>query len=185
MLSHVLVVGPKKDPKIQRALQHPRFDVHFTNEPENALKLLLTLTAAVIVLDLLVPGLDVWKLISRILKVAGKRGSHPPAVILLTDQVTSWQAADLGRVRTSDREHLRETFSEAVKGLEESPTDGSLERDTSWDAALAQVKARGDKRFKSEQARMRRLGILDERGEPTSKEWPADMTPGSKTDVAT
>jgi hypothetical protein len=32
---------------------------------------------------------------------------------------------------------------------------------------------------------MRKIGILDEKGLPTSKEWPADMRPGSTTDVAT
>lgn len=61
----------------------------------------------------------------------------------------------------------------------------NLAHDATWTAVLNQVKARGDERFRAEQDRMRELGILNEKGQPTSKEWPADMTKGSKTDVAT
>ncbi len=61
----------------------------------------------------------------------------------------------------------------------------NLAHDATWDAALSQVRARGNERFLSEKDRMRKLGILDEKGRAKSKEWPADMAKGSKTDVAT
>ena len=60
-----------------------------------------------------------------------------------------------------------------------------LAHDAPWAAVLDQVKARGNERFQAEKDRMRQLGILDESGQPKSKEWPADMAKDSKTDVAT
>ena len=61
----------------------------------------------------------------------------------------------------------------------------SLAEDATWKSVLGQVRSRGDERFKLEQERMRRLGIVNEGGQATSNEWPADMKPGSKTDVST
>lgn len=61
----------------------------------------------------------------------------------------------------------------------------NLAHDPTWDAVLGQVRARGNERFQAEKDRMRQLGILDEKGQAKSKEWPADMAKGSKTDVAT
>ncbi|MBI5242287.1 MAG: hypothetical protein HY922_01230 [Elusimicrobia bacterium] len=61
----------------------------------------------------------------------------------------------------------------------------NLAHDTTWNAVMGQVMARGNERFQAEKVRMRQIGILDEKGQAKSKEWPADMTPGSKTDVAT
>lgn len=60
-----------------------------------------------------------------------------------------------------------------------------LAHDATWNAVLGQVRARGSERFRAETERMRQLGILDEKGRAKSKEWPADMAKGSKTDVAT
>ena len=186
--SHVLVVESKKDPKIEQALQGPGVDVRYASELEQALKLIVGLMPAIIILDMLVPELDGWKLISKIREATGKR-NRPPSLILLTDQVGTLRAANLGRVRLSDREHLGETFRDALKALEESPTPLSEEtdpaEDAAWDSALGEVKSKGDDRFKAEQDRMRKLGIVDERGQATSEDRPADMTPGSKTDVAT
>ena len=107
-----------------------------------------------------------------------------PAVILLTDHVATMKAAHLGRVRLSDREHLGETFKDAVQALEKPPSP-DLSDDAVWDSVMARVKAEGDARFAAEVERMRRLGLVDERGRATTKEWPADMAPDSKTDVAT
>lgn len=61
----------------------------------------------------------------------------------------------------------------------------NLTHDATWNAVLSQVTARGHERFQAEQDRMRQLGILDDKGQAKSKEWPADMAKGSKTDVAT
>lgn len=60
-----------------------------------------------------------------------------------------------------------------------------LADNVTWDAALGQVRARGKERYQAEKARMRKLGVLDEKGRAKTKEWPADMAKGSKTDVAT
>ena len=60
----------------------------------------------------------------------------------------------------------------------------NLAQDATWHSVLGQVKARGNERFQAESDRMRQLGILDEKGRAKSTEWPADMTPGSKTDVS-
>jgi len=65
-----------------------------------------------------------------------------------------------------------------------SSKEPDLSQDEIWKATVERMKAEGDKRFKAEQERMRQLGIIDERGQPTSKELPADMKPGSNTDVA-
>lgn len=186
---HVLVVEPKKDLAIERALRGPNCDVRFASEIDQALKLVLTLVPAVIILDMLVPGMDIWKLISRILDVS-KKGARSPAFILLTDKVASCHDAHLGRLLLSDRKHLKATFHEAVKGLgKPSSLDWSpkpdLAQDATWNGVVRRVKARGDERFEGEQKRMHRLGILDEKGRATSKERPADMMPGSRTDVAT
>lgn len=48
-----------------------------------------------------------------------------------------------------------------------------------------QTVAAGHARVLAETERLRRLGILDERGNLRTNELPADMRPGSKTDVST
>jgi hypothetical protein len=60
-----------------------------------------------------------------------------------------------------------------------------LAQDATWESTVGRVKAQGNALFKSEQKRMRGLGIVDKRGRAKSKDWPADMTPDSKTDIAT
>lgn len=79
-----------------------------------------------------------------------------------------------------DRE-LIEIADEEARILEKV----SLAEDVTWKSVLAQVRSRGDERFKLEQERMRGLGIVNEGGQATSSEWPADMMPGSRTDVST
>ncbi|MBU2574596.1 MAG: hypothetical protein KKH28_11025 [Elusimicrobia bacterium] len=61
----------------------------------------------------------------------------------------------------------------------------NLAQDSTWNTVLGQVKARGNERFQAEKDRMHQLGIVDQTGQPKSKEWPADMSPDSKTDVTT
>lgn len=61
----------------------------------------------------------------------------------------------------------------------------NLAQDSTWNTVLGQVKVRGNERFQAEKDRMRQLGIVDQMGQPKSKEWPADMAPGSGTDVST
>ena len=75
-------------------------------------------------------------------------------------------------------EHAQTVYPEPIRAPD-------LVHDAAWNAARSQVLAKGDDRYKSEQERMRRLGILDEKGRPKSKDWPPDMTKGSKTDVGT
>ena len=58
-----------------------------------------------------------------------------------------------------------------------------LSDDAAWRSVLGQVRSQGDERFRLERERMRKLGILNETGGATSNELPADMRPGSKTDV--
>ncbi len=183
MISHVLVVEPKKDPEIERALERPGFEVRFTSETNEALKLAVALAPIIIILDTLIPGFNGWKLIAEIWELTKKR-PQPPALILLTEDGATWNVDHFGPVRFSDRRHLRETFQEAILEREQSsPPD--LQPEAVWERVRDHMGARGNDRFKGEQDRMRTLGIVDERGQATSKEWPADMKPGSKTDVAT
>ena len=156
MLSHILVVGfPNEDPEIERALSDPRFDVQFAGETEPALKLVRSLAPSVIVIDLLVPGLDAWRVLSKIFEEAVQRQLQPPAVILLNDQVTRWQAAQLGQVRTTDRAHLRETFKEAADAVEklQPPT---LAAESIWGTVVDQTKLRSAARQRAEQDRLRK-----------------------------
>lgn len=89
-----------------------------------------------------------------------------------------------GRILTALNEATKESRQIVVPSLERvAPPD--LEHEGTWNAAIRQVRSLGDARFKAEQERMRRLGILDKDGNPLSEEWPADMKKGSKTDVAT
>lgn len=61
----------------------------------------------------------------------------------------------------------------------------NLAHDATWNAVIGRVMALGTERFHAETDRMRRLGILDEKGQTKSKKWPEDMAKDSKTDVAT
>jgi CheY-like chemotaxis protein len=184
VLSHVLVIEPKKDPEIERVLESPGFDFCFTSEIDEALELTVALLPSVIILDMLIPGLNSWRLIADIWEEANKR-SHSPAIILVTEQAAQWHANHFGPVRFSDRRHLRETFQDAILAVPHHTSAPNLGEETAWEAVRDHVWARGNERFKVEQHRMRKIGILDEKGLPTSKEWPADMRPGSTTDVAT
>jgi CheY-like chemotaxis protein len=183
VLSHVLVVEPKKDPEIERALERPGFELSFASELNEALKLAAALAPTIIILDTLFPGFNGWKLIAEIWEAA-KKSPHPPALILLTDDVATWNVDHFGPVRFSDRQHLKETFRDAILELEQ-PSMPELPPEATWERVRDHMWERGIERIKSEQNRMRKLGILDERGRATSKEWPADMKPGSTTDVAT
>lgn len=72
-------------------------------------------------------------------------------------------------------------------GEEQSPIRSAFEavREELWNSMSARVKNRGDERFRTEQERMRGLGVIDEEGQATSREWPVDMRPDSATDVET
>lgn len=184
VVSHVLVVEPRSDPETERALRHPQFDVRFAHDARQALESVTASMPAVIVLDMLVPDLDAWELLSKIReKLAGCSALSIPIVILLTDRRGAWQAADFGSVRLSDRQHLRETFEEALGSLGASRPD--LADAAVWEAALEAVRAKGNARQQGETERMRRLGIIDEHDRAQRQDWPADMTPGSRTDTAT
>lgn len=185
MPASVLVVEPKKreDPEIEQALSGPGVDVRYASGIDEALKLTLALLPAVIILDALVPGLDTWRLIARIWEEAKKR-SHRPVFILLSDKAARWEVDHFGPVRFSDRRHLREAFQDILA----SPRHGiapNLPEETAWETVRDSMWARGNERFRAQQARLHALGLVDERGRPTSKDWPADMRPGSKTDIAT
>ena len=184
VLSHVLVIEPKKDPEIERALESPGFDLRFTSEMGEALELTVALLPTVIILDLLIPGLNSWGLIAEIWEEAKKR-SHSPTIILLTERAAQWHANHFGPVRFSDRSHLRQTFQDAILAVPHHGSAPNLSDEAAWEAVRDYVWARGNERFSAEQTRMGKLGIMDEKGHPTSTEWPADMRPGSTTDVAT
>ena len=177
MPSTVLVIEPKRDPEIEEALSRLDFEVRFANKSSQALKFVKTLSPEVIVLNMLISEPDPWSLISRIRDLTKKR-SHPPILILLTNCVLTWEAADLGPVRLSDRRSLRATFREALENVK-----SGLAEETEWRSTLDKVSHRGTSRFKAEQFRMRGLGILDSRNRPLGKEWPPDMKPNSKTGV--
>jgi len=197
VVSHVLVVEPQEDPEVERVLKDPELDVRFATKTEEAFKLASAFAPAVLVVDMLLLGVAALKLLSRIFEEAARKGTLPPSVVLLTDQVATWQAAELGQVRLSDRAHLRETIRAAVLGRQKpqevkGPEDwtprskeSDVSRDDAWKAAVERAKAQGDQRFRGESERLRRRGILDERGEVASDEWPRDMRPDSTTDVAT
>src|SRR5581483_1249409 len=74
----------------------------------------------------------------------------------------------------SDRRHLWDICGKAL-GTPAEGTVPDLADDVVWKTAVSRVRAKGDERFQGEQGEMRRLGILNERGEPSSIEWPADM----------
>jgi len=186
VISHVLVVEPKTDPEIERALRDRRLDVQFARDAREALELVHAFMPAVIILDMLVPELDAWHLISKVRELAADRSETPlPALILLTDRPGAWQSADFGSVRLSDRKHLMETFEDTLRSLEGSRHEPDLVDAAAWDATVAAVRAKGDARFQAETERMRRLDIIDDRDQAKRQERPADMKPGSRTDVAT
>jgi len=54
-----------------------------------------------------------------------------------------------------------------------------------WREIVKRVREAGDRRFREETERLKRLGILDRDGKPTTNEWPPDMKPGSKADLDT
>ncbi|HVR87670.1 MAG TPA: hypothetical protein VMU54_25310 [Planctomycetota bacterium] len=182
IISYALVIEPQSDAEIEKALVNLGVEVRFARGNE-ALRASSTLLPSAIILDAGYPELDSWRLMAELWNDAKQR-PHPPALILLTGDVDQWGATRLGPVRISDRRHLREVFGDALNatlngaGLE-------LADEGVWGAAVERVKMEGNQRFKAEEDRLRRRGILDERGELTSDEWPADMKPGSKTDVAT
>ena len=183
--SHVLVVDPgkKPDPEIERALRSSGADVSFASGLEETLKLALSLLPAVIILHALLPKFDTWRLIAKIW-ASTRKGAQPPEFILLGDQVAKWDIDHFGPVRFSDRGHLKEAVREILTASHHGSAPAAAD-EAAWETLRDAVWARGIDRIKAEQDHMRRLGILDERGQPTSKDWPADMKPGSTTDVAT
>lgn len=184
VLSHVLVVEhTKEDAEIERALTRPGFDVRYASGMDEALELTVALLPVVIILDAIIPGLDTWRWIAEIWEEARKH-SHSPAFILLADQTEKWHVGHFGPVRFSDRRHLQEAFRDILAGpkREHGP---DLADEGTWRAVVDRVKAGGNQRFQAEEERLRRGGILDERGKLISDKWPADMKTGSKTDVAT
>lgn len=135
------------------------------------------------------------------LATAGRREESIPPLMkgleLGADAAHSW--FDLAMVyailhRFTDAER-------ALKALHESPGAREFLRDSgvraavnalmqdiaseAMDALLGPVKAKGDVRFEEERQRMRQLGIIDEKNEPRTQEVPADMRPGSRTDIST
>ena len=184
MSSGILLIEPKRDPEIERVLESPGVDLWTAFAIEEALKLLASHALKVVILDARGSHLNSWRTIAEIWEHS-KDQPHPPALILINDDdVPSWAVNRFGPVRFSDRRHLPEVFREV---LDRARSDSTLdpEVEAAWVTVRDQMRARGNERFKARQDRMRALGILDERGRPTSKEWPADMKPGSKTDVAT
>lgn len=107
------------------------------------------------------------------------------AFLLETVNLYRWlfRERHAGRILTALNEFTGRSRQIVVPSLERvAPPD--LAHEGTWNAAMRQVRARGDERFQAERERMRRLGILDASDKPESEEWPADMKKGSQTDVA-
>ena len=183
-ISQILVVEPRKDPDLEKAVLKPGVDVRYARDMDEALKATVSLLPDVIIMGPRVPEAVTWKWVTVLWDASQKR-SHHLFFILLAEDAQSWPVHQFGPVRFTDRGHLSEAMGELLSKGSNPGSPPERAPEAAWETIRDTMWTRGKERLKAEQERLRALGILDERGRPTSKDWPADMQPGSKTDVAT
>jgi hypothetical protein len=182
--SEILLFEPKKDPEVERALDRPGLHLWRASAMEEALNLIASHALTVVIVDTRDSHLNSWRAIAEIWETAKDKAIPPMLIFIDNDDVGSWNVNSFGPIRFSDQRHLAEVFREVLNAAHHASAPG-LGEDAAWNTVRSTMRIRGNERFKVEQDRMRRLGILDERGRATSEEWPADMKPGSHTDIAT